>query len=337
MTRRNLDSDLWVMTTYFNLAGWSSRLENYRAFRRALRSPLLTVEWNPGAKYQLGGGDADLLLQIAGGDAMWQKERLLGRGLAALPAHVRYVAWVDCDVIFADPAWHENTRRLLEHHPVVQPYRRAVYLDEEVTRRVVEGAAIETIPQDGAFSRPSFLDVFERLGDDITRVDLGRRFVPAAGGEGRYNFMDRPAYGHAWAAQRDVIRRIGFYDRCVVGAGDLLFDYAIIGHSEELIANHRSVGWDFYGDSASYREWARTALSICRGRTRCGEGTLLHLFHGSLDDRQYKSRIDGLLPFRLDLDQDIVAAPGEPWSWRRRETELSGYFLSYLRKRREDG
>lgn len=352
-------SDLWVITAYFNLAGWSSRRANYDAFRGALRVPLATIEWNPGGRFELDDDDAELLLRVRGGDLMWQKERLLGIALSALPAHVRYVAWVDCDVIFADAAWHERTRRLLEHYAVVQPFRHVVYLHRDSTRQLLGGA--RSLPEllecpgeehragftaggtgagwfgdRGDPTRPSFLDLYERAGEDIVRVDLMRRFEPHPTGGGRYDIMARPAYGHAWAARRDTLERIGFYERCVVGGGDLLSAYGLVGQCGAMVANHRSVGWDFYGGGSSYRAWAQRAAQECRGRLKCGDELLVHLHHGTLENRQYRSRIDGLAPFGFDIERDIAAEPGAPWSWTRDARELNGYFLEYLRNRRED-
>jgi hypothetical protein len=328
-------SDLWVVTAYFNLAGWSSRLTNYHAFRRALSVPLATIEWHPSGQFALAGDDADLLIQLQGGDLMWQKERLLSIVLAALPAHVRYVAWVDCDVIFANPQWHAHTKQLLQEHVLVQPFSRVVYLGNESTQRLIGGGHFDG-DAEGSNSRPSFLHLYEQVGHDIARVDLQRRFEPQPGRGTRYNIMARPAYGHAWAARVDTLRQIGFYQRCVMGGGDLLSAYGLVGHYEEMLANHRSVGWDFYGGGASYREWANEAAGLCRGRLKCGDEIIIHLFHGSLDNRQYRSRIDGLVRFRLDLDRDIEARPGEAWSWKRYAAELNGYFLEYLRRREED-
>ena len=104
-----------------------------------------------------------------------------------------------------------------------------------------------------------------------------------------------------------------------------------------MIAKHRTFGWDFYFGGAGYREWAHRAAELCRGQLRCGDETVVHLYHGSLDNRQYRSRIDGLVRFGLDIERDIVADPGAPWSWRRDANELNGYFLEYLRNRKEDG
>lgn len=333
---RARDSDFWVITAYYNPVCWSSRLDNYRAFRRELAAPLLTVEWDPAGRFSLGATDADVLVQIPGGDHMWQKERLLGIALAALPAHVRHVAWLDCDVVFADPGWQERIRSQLETSDIVQPFRQVEYLDQAATCRVTAGDRLEE--QLSPFTldrRPSFLDVHSALGERTAELDLGRRFEPAPG-SGRYQIMARPAYGHAWAARRELMARIGWYDRCVLGGGDLFFAYGIAGQAEALIGNHQSVGWDFYG-GAGYREWAAAIPRHGWPRVACGDGTLLHLFHGELADRQYRSRIDGLVPYGLDLQKDVVARPGEPWSWVRDRAELDAYVLAYLRNRQEDG
>ena len=353
MTDETVRDDLWVITVFYNLAGWSSRIENYRAFHRHLSAPLATIEWNPFGRFDLDHTDADLLIQLQGGDLMWQKERLLGIVLSALPEHVRYVAWLDCDIVFADPRWHERIRRLLQENAVVQPFRRVVYMRRESTLRFVRGASLAEVLQirasgtggegtvdcDGGSDadpwRPSFLDLYERVGDDIVRLDLDRRFEPQPR-TGKYDIMARPAYGHAWAARVDALRQVGFYERCIVGGGDLLSAYGLVGHCEAMLANHRSVGWDFYGGGPSFREWAIKAADLCRGELKCGDETIVHLYHGTLEARQYRSRIDGLVKFGLDIDRDIAADPGQPWRWMRNAIELNDYFLQYLRNRRED-
>ncbi len=324
--------DFWVVTTYFNPVGWRSRRASYRVFRSQLDAPLLTVEWDAEGRYELDDGDADILVRIAGGDTMWQKERLLGIALAALPEQARYVAWLDCDVFFAAHGWHARTREQLGHLDVVQPFRRVTYLDAAWTRRF--GGPGGVTPAEalaaGLETRRSFLDLHQHAGADTARVDLTHRF--AAAPDGCYQIMARPAYGHAWAARRDVLEHIGWYERCVLGGGDLLHAYGVVGQHEALIANHNSVGWDFYG-SGGYRRWAES-LGVLR--VGCGDEELLHLHHGALADRQYRSRIDGLARFGLDVDRDVVAAPGRPWSWAHNGAALNEYVLSYLRNRNED-
>ena len=122
--------DFWAITTYFNLTKGSKRLENYHCFRRHLTAPLLTVEWHPDRHFQLKGCDADVLLQVGGGDLMWQKERLLTIAIAALPDYVKYVAWIDCDVLFDNPDWKEEARGLLDSNSVIQLFSEVAFPDE---------------------------------------------------------------------------------------------------------------------------------------------------------------------------------------------------------------
>src|SRR5688572_16303245 len=102
---------LWAITTYFNPTGSRRRLANYRAFRASLAAPLLTVEWAPDGRFELADGDADMLVQLNGGNTMWQKERLLNVGIARLPASCHYVAWLDCDIVFDSDAWASEAPR----------------------------------------------------------------------------------------------------------------------------------------------------------------------------------------------------------------------------------
>lgn len=329
--------DFWAITAYFNLTNGSKRLENYHCFRRRFSGPLLTLEWHPDRRFQLKNGDADILLQVGGGDLMWQKERLLAMAIAALPDHVKYIAWIDGDVLFANPDWQDEARALLDSNAVIQLFDEVAFPDENDSLRLIDSRelGLDNVDSDQMPRRESFLGIFGRLKEDIVRFDLDRRFQPDK--TNSYNIMKRPAYGFAWAAQSAFLRETGVYERCIMGGGDLLFSYGISGLSQQLIDNHKTAGWAFYGDCPSYRSWASQAAEDCAGRVGCVSGRILHLFHGSLQDRQYKSRIDGLAQFAIDLDRDIAAEDGQPWMWQRDRDRLNDYFLKYLRDRNEDG
>src|SRR5437868_14501260 len=108
------DSPLWAITSFFNPAGYQRRLRNFHQFRRHLGVPLLAVELTFGdARPALSRGDADILVECSDGDVMWQKERLLNLAVERLPASCRYVAWIDCDLIFDNDDWPRATREAL--------------------------------------------------------------------------------------------------------------------------------------------------------------------------------------------------------------------------------
>src|SRR5262245_59404245 len=105
---------LWAITTYFNPAGSKRRMQNYQLFRRRLAVPLVTVELSFDGTFQLCPDDADILVQLQGGDVMWQKERLLNIALKWLPDRCEKVAWLDCDVVFESDDWVKEAERALD-------------------------------------------------------------------------------------------------------------------------------------------------------------------------------------------------------------------------------
>ena len=64
---------LWGVSAYFNPAGYKSRLDNYQNFRKRLKVPLVTVEMSTNGRFELHREDAEILVQLSGGDVLWQK------------------------------------------------------------------------------------------------------------------------------------------------------------------------------------------------------------------------------------------------------------------------
>jgi hypothetical protein len=334
---KNPASDFWAITAYFNLTNGQRRRRNYNCFRQQLSVPLLTVEWSPDGDFHLQAGDADVLVQVGGGDLMWQKERLLTLAAAALPEHVKYIAWIDCDVLFEDPDWAFKAKELLARKSVIQLFSEAAFADAHASLRMLEAPVPRTdlSPFRGVAARTSFLAAFAQVKEGVVGLDLGRRFKREIGGSA--NIMQRPSHGLAWAAQASFLRDLGLYDRCIIGAGDVFFAYAITGLTRHLLESQQQGGWAFYGDNPSYGEWSLRAAEMCAGQIGCLDGRVAHLFHGDMGQRQYTTRVAGLVPFALDLDRDITAPDDGPWSWKRDRNALNAYFLRYLHDRNEDG
>ena len=102
MTKRDA---LWVVTTYFNPAGYRSRRENYRRFRTALGDlPCLTVECAL-ADQPFELPPSPDVLPLRAHDALWHKERLINLAISKLPRSCHFVAWIDADVLFQRLDW----------------------------------------------------------------------------------------------------------------------------------------------------------------------------------------------------------------------------------------
>jgi hypothetical protein len=285
---------LWSITSYFNSAGLPSRRDNYRRFRRQMASPLLTVELTHGDEpFALARDDADILVQLRGGDVVWQKERLLDLALARLPESCRYVAWIDCDVVFARPDWPELALLALERSRLVQLFEAVHYLRRDVGDRP-----------------PDVADTY------ATRVAIAA--AAARGGQPKDLLADgdRQAFGwtspgFAWAMPRETIERCGFFDSCIIGGGDRAMIAAAYGDCDLVIARQKMTE----PHAEAYRKWSAAFREAVGGEVGSIPGDLFHYWHGSVEKRRMRERYDEITPFAFDPNCDIGRAACGAWQW----------------------
>ena len=307
-------TELWAITAYFNPAHYERRLANYRTFRKHLAVPLVAVEVSFDDPFQLVRDDADILIQLRGKDAMWQKERLLNIALGALPPSCTKVAWLDSDVVFQNDRWAELAGRRLDEVAILQLFRYAWYLPKEAP-----------------------VDRFETDDAETARLSiasLSSSGVPAS----IWSTTERlhhspPAVGLAWAARRDLLERHGFYDACIIGGGDRALIAAADGSTAELTASRHMAG----AFERHYLCWAEPFRNDFRNASGFIEGDVFHLWHGSLRNRAYKNRHEGLRRFDFDPSRDIALDDNGTWRWASDKHEMHAFVRDYLMSRREDG
>ena len=305
---------LWAITSYFHPAGHKSRLANYRTFRKHLPVPLVTVELPFEGPFELQPGDADILVQLTGGDAMWQKERLLNIALRHLPAGCDAVAWLDCDIIFAADDWAERARAALNEFPLVHLFSEVCMLKR--------GAR-----SDSSGWSPVKM-VIPGVGRSITRGGLKPDDMRVSNRVTGW----RPPQGFAWASPRALLDRHGLYDARVGGGGDRAilcaalgqFDYCVNSHS----MNDRSV--------EHYRAWGDRFHAEVRGKIGSIDGRIFHLWHGSIESRRYLERHRALAKYGFDPFTDIALDGNGCWRWNSDKPGLHEYMRSYFASRNED-
>ena len=287
----NASCDLWAITSYFNPAGFRRRLTNYRIFRQRLNVPLVTVELSFGPEFELSTDDADILIQLRGGDVMWQKERLLNVALQALPNSCEKVAWLDCDILFGNPAWPENASKALDQFAVVQLFERAFHM-----RRDVELDPLGPERADAEGERTSLCHAISSgstAADCLDNRLLGRKPLNAP--------------GFAWATSRRTLDQHHFYDACIIGAGDRALACAFLGYHEHIFRiaamNDRQ--------QSHYREWAEPLRDIARDGAGVVGGDLFHLWHGAVEDRRYETRFADKVRYEFDPFEDIAVGRTE--------------------------
>lgn len=316
-----MSNAFWSVTSYFNPTGSQRRLANYRAFRRALDCPLLAVEWSHEGRFELGPGDAELLVQIPGGDLMWQKERLLNLGIERLPPECRHIAWLDCDIVFDRFDWVAEAVRRLADAAIVQLYDRVAYLARTPLERIAEAGDWS------AFGRE-----FERIGSAAARAAGLDGEVPVATDDVAA-FRRMPSTGFAWAATRELLQRHPFFDFWIVGGGDSAYVHAAAGSADQVVRRHGLSS----GHRGLFIPRANALAAEVAGRVDFVPGTLFHLWHGELEDRRYRSRHDLLSEHDFDPARFLRRAASGAWAWADVPATLPLAIRGYFEARHEDG
>lgn len=302
--------DLWVVTSYFNPTGYRTKRRNFERFSdrlRASRLRWLAVECAFGAApFVLP--PSPHVVHVRARDIMWQKERLLNVAIARLPPQCTKVAWLDADVLFADPGWAVRTASLLERYPVVQPFKWVIRLPRGF---------------------PFYLGL-GRWWKSFAAVYAGNPSVLRAGKFDRHGHT-----GFGWAARRELLGRHGLYDACIAGSGDHMMAHAMAEDWTSACIDR------ILGDDSRHRDyfrgWAEPLAREVDGRIGYVSGTLLHLWHGRMADRKYVDRNRDLLDFGFDPVRDLRVGAGGCWEWNSARPELHAWAADYFARRKEDG
>lgn len=305
-------SGLWVVTPYYNPVGYKTRRTNYEIFVHLLRRsgiPVLTVEC------AFGDQPFDLpestdVVKIRSSTLLWQKERLLKLAISWLPPSCKYVAWHDCDLIFANPNWAQEMVAQLQRFPIVQSFETCNRLPQEYSGG---GAAGQVCT--------SFASI---VGNN-----------PHVLASGRYEDHGHP--GYAWAARREVLDEHGLYEYAVAGSADHYMAHAAVGDLDSpciarMMFNRAPL-------MECFRVWAEAFDRTVQGRLGVVSGEVLHLWHGELQNRQYRLRQRELAKLDFNPLTDIVVLPGKPLELKPgiNKPGLREWFASYFTSRQEDG
>lgn len=119
---------LAVVTCFFNPCGYARPIENYFRFRQSLGSiPVFTVELSFSGQFVIP--DSMRINACPDYQLLWQKERILNHGIARIPACYDKIAWLDCDLLFANQKWFTQTEDVLDKYPVAQLFQNCHWLD----------------------------------------------------------------------------------------------------------------------------------------------------------------------------------------------------------------
>jgi hypothetical protein len=302
-------ADLWIVSCIYNPMGYKSKSANYDKFIAPIQAGGLkclivdcAVENGP---FNLP--PSDNILRIRAPHVLWQKERLLNIAIQHLPPECTKVAWVDCDVVFSNPEWAVETSQRLDHCKVVQPFITAI--------RLPQGA-----------------DTFS--GEGTKDYGFGYRYAarPDMPTEGRYNRHGHT--GYAWAAHKDLMKEFGLYDFCIAGSADHIMAHAFAGEWDCVCV--KKVFGDNVGHYRHFVDWATRIYPGVNAEIAYTDGSLLHLWHGDIVNRQYSDREKMLQRFGFDPTSDIELNEDKCWVWKGNRPDLHTWIKEYFALRKED-
>jgi hypothetical protein len=182
-------------------------------------------------------------------------------------------------------------------------------------------ALLQELPVVQLFEHVHDLDAGGRVTRVLPSVALQRR-------EGNAGF-GRP--GGAWAARRELLARHGLYEREVLGGGDCRWADACLGVFDGHITTLATPALNAHAAA-----WTAGVWGDVLGRVGCVPGDLVHLRHGSVENRQYVSRAEILRDEAFDPVRDVRSAETGLLQWASRKPTLHGRVAEYFLGRRED-
>lgn len=296
---------LHVVTAITNPCRYESRYRLAREFFgrvRAAGAELTVVEGAFGARpFEITGASNPRDVQIRIQHELWHKENLLRIGMSRLPADAEYVAWIDADITFLQPAWVEETVQALQHYEIVQMFSHAIDLGPE------------------------------RLGSPVVETHAGFVYQYLSGakrGPG-YTFWHP---GFAWAARRETLDKLeGLIDWSGLGAGDHIMALALIGCVKDALAG--GLHPNYYKRAFRWQHLAETQVKRDIGFV---SGTILHHWHGKKRDRKYVERWEILQRHQFDPDVDLMRDSRGVLRLTDNKPGLRDDIRLYFRQRNED-
>jgi len=305
---------LWGLTSFFNPIGYKNKVKNYRKFRLSSQKQglkLLCVELSFGGREpELTKDDADILIQLRSNTILWQKERLLNIGLRNLPDDCTKIIWIDCDIIFQNDNWVEEVYKSLDKYFVIQPFSFVIRL-----------------PKDGIISSEDLPFGLEE-GQKIHSMGYGMRDSDR---EKLFDFFIHGHSGFAWAARREIFNKHGFYDRLILGSGDLMMAHTFYGHKFNYIRSLSSEPMQLDQDV-----WFEEIYNIVKSNVYFVPGLIFHLWHGDKINKLHDERFEILVSENFDPRKDIKLDSNDCWTWATNKPKLHQWCEKYFSFRKEE-
>jgi hypothetical protein len=303
---------LYVILPYFNFCSYQSRKQLFVEFVQRMSGVknirlVVSEAWFPTT---LVNKDSQLPSNLPGvfshfrfdmKDSFWVKENLINLAVERLPYTWKYIAWIDADVTFLNTKWVDDAlEKFNQGADVLQLFQSAIQL----------GPDGETTKTD-----QGFVYMCQKSGRPYTKTY-------------KYGFWHP---GYAWAMNRKTFTALnGLIDWGILGSGDHHMALSFIGKVE---LSHPG------GLTASYKKKLLDFQNMCKEANLTlafVNGTLIHHYHGKLENRKYRERWDILVKGLYDPSEDVQKNKFGVLEFTTKGKRLEDDIFQYFVERRED-
>jgi hypothetical protein len=251
-------SDLAIITCYFNWCGFTTPSRNFHRFLREMKKndfPVFGVELSLTDKFETTGMSGWSQLKVKRENVCFQKEACLNLAEKKVPAQYTKIAWIDCDLTFLNPNWYDQASKKLECNKLIQLYTHG-YNTDKYGRTVLEFPGLMY------------------MKDRVTYHD----------------WTKHAGYpGGAWAARRELWRHGGLYPYAPMGGGDTIFIYSMYNHNFQH-STYENIGITKETDLSIYTNWKKSVAAYIEKDISYIENKFLHEWHGDRKNRNYTHR-----------------------------------------------
>jgi hypothetical protein len=233
-------------------------------------------------------------LQLETETAIWHKENMVNLGVKyLLPKNYKAFAWVDADIEFENSSWAMDTLKILNGcKDVVQLFSHAIDMSNKNTN----------------------LNMFNSFGYSFSK---NKKYTQTG--------IDYWHPGYAWAITRKAYVKLGgIYDKGILGSGDNIMVYCLLGHGLDAI-NAKSTD----GYKSSVIQFQNKAKYLRFGYV---PGIIRHHYHGTKENRKYNDRWKLLVEYNYTPDM----VEGDVLSFREVPQEFRNKIKQYFEDRQED-
>lgn len=298
--QKKQEPPLYVILPYFNFCGFKTRRSLFLdfVFRNKITQGIRIVVVEASGSAPLPKMPVWKHITVDCKSTVWIKESLINIGVKSLPPEWKYVAWIDADIHFLNQNWVSDTKESLEFLDVIQLFHTVVNL----------GPRGESIKIDRSFGYMCSQSGTEYMVND------------------KYGFWHP---GYAWACTRKTWDQMkGLIDWAILGSADRHMALAWIGKC------HLSRPGNIH---ENYKNLISDFQSECKG-FKLGNinGTILHEWHGSFEDRKYRERWNILTDKNFDPLVDIGLSSNGLIELTKKGKRLENDIRKYFVERRED-